>query len=329
MHDAAPAPRQRGSRAGVLALALALRRLPRTASCRARSAARSSTPAFRSTTSASSCRKRRRRGRCSSTTPIAPTQPGVGDEARHDVRGARAARPRLPLEDRGVSRRPLVGRRAARRPDAQGLRRPEDHRRAMAGVHRANCARKGLAAVDGDLVLDRSCFALSAARSRGVRPRAAEAVQRRAGRAARQLQVACGFAFAPDATAARSSSCAPSRRSPSVDARRGAGARRRRVRRLAAARRAARSTIAATAARSRSAARYPRGLRRARLVDRAARSPALRAARCSRRTSARRAAASPAACEGRARRAARRRSPCSNRRRSTTSCATSTSCPTT
>ena len=67
----------------------------------------------------------------------ATAQSGVGDEARHDVRSPRPARPRIPLEDRGLSRRSARRRRVARRPDSQRLRRSEDNRRAMAIVHRA------------------------------------------------------------------------------------------------------------------------------------------------------------------------------------------------
>ena len=53
---------------------------------------------------------------------------------------------------------PLDERRAARRSRAQGPRRPEDHHRAVAGVHARRCARAGLDAIDGDLVLDRTLF---------------------------------------------------------------------------------------------------------------------------------------------------------------------------
>ena len=51
--------------------------------------------------------------------------------------------PRLPLEDRRVSRRHARRRRAARQSRAQRRRRSQDHGRAMAGVH-GDAARKGL-----------------------------------------------------------------------------------------------------------------------------------------------------------------------------------------
>ena len=72
-----------------------------------------------------------------------------------------------------------------------------------------------------------------------------------------------------------------------------------------------------------------RKLRRARLVGGAARPSALRARRSSRRRSATPGGGSPAASRSAECRAVRCRSRSSNRRRSTTSCATSTSFPTT
>ena len=90
----------------------------------------------------SSCARPARRARCSRYDARPHDERGLGDEARHDLRRARAARPRLPLEDRGLPRRAARQRHARGRPGPQGLRRPEDHDRAMAVVH-GDAARAG------------------------------------------------------------------------------------------------------------------------------------------------------------------------------------------
>ena len=88
-------------------------------------------------------------------------------------------------------------RRAARRPGAQGLRRPEDHQEQWQALHR-DAAREGLDAIDGDLVLDRSDFALPRHDAGAFDDEPLQALQRRARRAARQLQGGAAR-FAPDA----------------------------------------------------------------------------------------------------------------------------------
>ena len=85
--------------------------------------------------SRSSCRKRGKPQPMLAHEAAKPMNPGLGDEARHDVRRARAPGARLPVDDAGVPRRPARERRAARQSRAQGPWRPEDHDRAVAGVH--------------------------------------------------------------------------------------------------------------------------------------------------------------------------------------------------
>ena len=119
--------------------------------------------------------------------PRTTAQSRIGDEAGDDVRRARAARPRLPLADRCLPERPPRRWRSARRPDSQGPRRPQDHRRAMAGLHggtpRERAGRDRRRPRSRPLALR-----LHRARPRRLRWRAAEALQRRTGRAARQFQ---------------------------------------------------------------------------------------------------------------------------------------------
>ncbi len=69
-------------------------------------AAHSSTPACRSNAVAVVVQEVRRAAAALRARRRTTDDPGVGDEARHHVRGARAARARLPLEDRRVPRRP-------------------------------------------------------------------------------------------------------------------------------------------------------------------------------------------------------------------------------
>ena len=124
----------------------------------------------------------------------AADESGVGDEARHDVRGARAARPRLSLEDRGLScaarstpacctatwcsRATAIPKITIEQWQAfmavAARQRPRRHpRRPGARPQRLRAA---------------------AARSGRVRRRAAEALQRRPRRAAGQLQVGAASA---------------------------------------------------------------------------------------------------------------------------------------
>ena len=119
----------------------------------------------------------------------AADESGVDDEARHDVRRrsscsgpTTAGRPRRMLD--GSDRR----RRAGRRSDAQGLRRSEDHRRAMAGVHGAAARDRA----DRRSRRPRRSIAATSRRCRTI-PRHStreplQALQRRSRRAARQLQ---------------------------------------------------------------------------------------------------------------------------------------------
>ena len=130
----------------------------------------------------------RRRAAAVRARPDAADEPGIGDEAGHDVCRARVARPRLSLEDRGLPGGPARRWRAARRPDHQGLRRSEDHDRTVAVVHggaegqgarprrRRPCSRPHVVQA-------------GEARRRGIRQGAAQALQRRTGCAAGQLQI--------------------------------------------------------------------------------------------------------------------------------------------
>ena len=107
----------------------------------------------------------RARGRCHPAAVLAGSEPAdepcLGDEAHHDLCGAGFARPRLPLENRSLPRWPAQRRgRAGRQPRPQGLWRPEDHDRAVAGVHGRPARPAGSIAITGDLVLDRSFFQL-------------------------------------------------------------------------------------------------------------------------------------------------------------------------
>ena len=260
----------------------------------------------------------------------AADESGVGDEARHDVRRARAARPRLPLEDRGVSRR--HARRAARSTATsilKGYGDPkitiEQWQAFMADAARARAS----TAIDGDLVLDRSYFTLPRARPGGVRPASrcsptTSAPTRCSSTSSRCAS--CSRPMPPATPCDRARRAAAARRSRSGGA---AAARRRRLRRLARRARRARSSIAARSATATFAGRYRRDLRRARLVRGAARPSALRARHVHHVLPRRRRAVRRRRRRSGARRAAPRRSRRWNRRRSTTSCATSTSCRTT
>ena len=253
-------------------------------------------------------------------------QPRVGDEARHDLRRAGAARPGLPLEDRGLPRRPARSGRAARQPGPQGQRRPEDHRRAVAGVHgdaaRAGARRRRAAT---------SCStARSSRRSRTI-PAAFDGEPQKPYNVGPDALLvnfkSVKFVFAPNAAADAidvtvEPPLAARQRRPA------AAARRRRLRRLA--RDARRDVRRSRRARGSDVRGTLSGvLRRARVVGLAARPPDVRA-RHVRHLLPRRGRP---LCRRLARTAsrppARRRSRRSSRRRSGTSFATSTSCPTT
>ena len=274
--------------------------------------------------------RRRRPGRDEKPAAFRPAarttaQSRIGDEARHDVRRARTARPRLPLEDRCLPERPPRRWRSARRPDSQGPRRPQDHRRAMAGLHGG--APRERAGRDRRRPRSRPlALRLHRARPRRLRWRAAEALQRRTGRAARQFQDGqvrlrserVRRRGRPQGrAAARERRC----RSP-------ASSRRRRVRRLA--RRRGRDVRRPRRARGRRVRRsLSRGLRRARVVGVPARPPGVRP-RHVRHVLPRRGGTFRRRLEERDR--TRRReghSPRWSRRRCGTSSATSTSCRTT
>ena len=312
-------------RAGARAVAAGRGARPR---CRAEIAARSSTRACRSTPSASSSRTSTKRRPLFAHQPDRAVQPGVGDEARHDVRGARAARPGLPLEDRT---RISTARSTPACCTATSCSRAAAIPRSRSSNGRRSwrcCATRGSRAIDGDLVLDRTFFAPVAHDPARVRRRAAQALQRRARRAARQLQVGASFAFAPERRGRRRRSrrssprFARSRSAPPPQL--GAGA-------CGDWRGALGATFVDRGTRAEVVVRRPlsRGLRRARLVGVAARPPDVRP-RDVRHVLSRGRRPLRGRLEGRRRAArARCRSPRSNRRRCGTSSATSTSCRTT
>ena len=144
--------------------------------------------ACRSRTSPSSCSASDARAAAVRAPARRADEPRLDDEARHHVRRARAARAGLPLAHRGLPRRAswsdgtLHG-----RPDPARARRPQDHDRAVAGVH-GRPARAGPRADRGRPRARPQLLRADRARSRGVRRRAAAALQRRARRAARQFQ---------------------------------------------------------------------------------------------------------------------------------------------
>ena len=214
-----------------------------------------------------------------------------------DLRRSRAARPRLPLAHRGVRRRAASP--TARSTATSVLKGYGDPKVTIWSSFRhliGGCAPRDSTTIRGDLVLDRSVLRAGRARSGSIRRRAAQALQRRPRRAARQLQERAlrVRARAPRATLV-DVRAEPALRQPLT---------------LRGAPRAHAPANAATGAAALQAScnrqptsaeatfggRYPGSVRRARLVRRAARSSALRAARSSRATGVRAGAASPAAC---------------------------------
>ena len=127
---------------------------------------------------------------------------GLGDEAGDDLLGARAARPGLPLEDRGLRRR--------RRPRAEGLRRSE----AQPGELLADAAR---AARRAACATSRATSSSTAATSRRSpkRPSTTTPTAPTTSRPTRCWSISsrCASASSPRPSAARCA-CSPSRRCP-------------------------------------------------------------------------------------------------------------------
>ena len=227
---------------------------PRTPCCRRRSPRRSATPACRPTPWRSSCRK------------PAAVQPLIAHDAAKPMNPASvmklvttfAALELLGPDYRWTTEAYLDGkldeRRAARQSGAQGARRPEDHRRAMAGVH-GDARARGLTAIDGDLVLDRSFFAPVAHDAGAFDGEPLKPYN--VGPDALLVNFkSMRFAFAPNAAGERHRRDAPIPPLANVSDRPAAAARRRRLRRLARRASARRSSTAATRAEASFAGRY-------------------------------------------------------------------------